>query len=352
MNRCIRCVMPDTRPGIIFNEQGVCQACENFDKRSEKQWDQREIMLSRILQEAKRKAAGYDCVVAVSGGKDSHVLVHEVTRRGLRPLLVNVADPFTKTAAGAHNLANLTKTFGCDLVQYHMNTPLVVTAARHDFETLGEPLRFIETMIYTIPTHFAISLKIPLVVYGEDSAYEYGSSAVEVPAIDVVCDAFDRMETRSYGRLLPPLRYPIAYDSPRAIFWSHYVPWDGEKNMQVAKQFGFHTPEHEWRRLGHHEHYDQIDSMGYLIHLWLKFPKFGFARQADICARWIRAGKMTRQEALSDLVERDSMPDPRALEDFCQVLGYSEREFWEITDRWYNRDIFEKEGTLWRMRKP
>ena len=105
MRYCKRCVMPDTRPHSIFDDEGICQACRNYDKQKKVNWEARFEELKSICEKYKRADGYYDCIIAVSGGKDSHFLTYMMKERmGLNPLLVCVADPFTSTATGVHNL--------------------------------------------------------------------------------------------------------------------------------------------------------------------------------------------------------------------------------------------------------
>lgn len=349
--RCTRCVIPTTKPDLLFNDQGVCQACLNYDQRRSIDWESRYVELEDLCL---RDSA---CVVAVSGGKDSHFLVAAMHGMGCTCLLMTVTDPFTKTKAGKHNLANLQNMFGDQLLSWTMPLDLFVKATRAAFERRGEPLRFIEACIYTIPITWASFLSIPLVVFGENSAYEYGSTLTDVPsaawsyaasmgAPEQIANWEDLGLTRAE---ITPLLYP-QNEHPSVIYLSRYVPWDGEAHYKQAKRSGFQDLTGEWDRTGNIESYDQIDSIGYIVHLWLKYPKFGYARATDIACRWIQKGKITREEGLRLAEERDHRLDPRALDDFCQTLGYSTEQFWTITERFWNRDLFEKVRGEWRLR--
>jgi hypothetical protein len=89
------------------------------------------------------------------------------------------------------------------------------------------------------------------------------------------------------------------------------------------------------------------------VHSWLKYPKFGHAAATDYTARYIRYGMMTREEAIPIIKERDGALDPLCVRDFCAFCGYSEAEFWAILDRFYNRDLFEKDAAgRWVLKEP
>lgn len=95
------------------------------------------------------------------------------------------------------------------------------------------------------------------------------------------------------------------------IFLSYFVPWDGHRNYGVATKYGFRDLTHEWQREGYVEHYDQIDSVAYLINPWLKYPKFGFGRTTDVVDYWRRSGRITEEKALGLINEHDHKLDRR-----------------------------------------
>ena len=133
---------------------------------------------------------------------------------------------------------------------------------------------------------------------------------------------------------------------------SYFSPWDDERNYQIAKQYGFRDLSHEWIREGYIENYGQIDSLAYLVHLWMKYPKFGFGRASDVASRWIRSNKITREEGIRLIMKYDHRLDQKAMDDFITFFGYTAREFWEIVEKFWNREIFENVDGVWRLKKP
>lgn len=101
---------------------------------------------------------------------------------------------------------------------------------------------------------------------------------------------------------------------------------------------------HEWRRTHHVEDFDRVNSVGYLVHSWMKYPKFGHQFATDYASRFIRYGLLSREKAIKLVQEHDSKLDSKCVQDFCQFLGYTESKFWEIVDKFYNRDLFEKDS--------
>lgn len=360
MKHCKKCLMPDTRPGSMFDDKGICQACRNYEKRKNINWEERKRELKKLCAKYKKKDSYYDCVIAVSGGKDSYRLVYIMKKEmNMNPLLITVGDPFSKTKVGLKNFRNLGETFNCDHILFNLSIDLFRRVTKISFEGTGEPLRFVEALLYTVPTKMAVKLGIPLVIFGENSAYEYGTTNKDTysaneyifrifKAIDVNFWLKNGISRKEINTIIPPTEEEIKKIKPEVIFMSYFVPWSSMTNFKIAKKYGFEDLTHEWIREGCIENFEQIDSIGYLVHLWLKYPKFGFQRTSDIASRRVREGLLTLSQAKKLIMENDHKLDQRALDDFTDFLGYTPERFWKITDRLWNRKLFKKVNSSWR----
>ena len=233
---------------------------------------------------------------------------------------------------------------------------------RIGFEELGEPLRFLEAAIYTVPFKMAIKFGIPLIVYGENSAYEYGSTDKEsYSATETILGIFKSIDIdfwlqrgvsrKEVNAITPPTKEELEKIRPEPIFMSYFSPWSSTKHLKIAKRYGFRDLAHEWKREGCIEDFEQIDSVAYMVHLWLKYPKFGFQRTSDIASRRVREGTLSLSEAKKLIMEHDHKLDQRAMDDFINFLGYTPKQFWDIVEKFWNRDIFEKVEGVWRLKK-
>ena len=302
---------------------------------------------------------------AVSGGKDSHFqvwMLKEVMH--MNPILFSVEDNFPMTQAGIHNLKNISEEFGCTIISCKPNIKVQKTLMRKFFEKYGKPTWYVDRLIYTFPLHMAAKFNTPMLCYGENVSFEYGGNAdketysamgqiengvaVGMPMEELLGDG---VTEKDLSLTLAPSAEERAKLDP--FYMSYFVPWNSYKNYQIAKAHGFHDLTHEWDRTHHAENFDQIDSRAYLVHSWLKYPKFGHAAATDYTARYIRYGMMTREEAIPIIKERDGKLDPLCVRDFCEFCGYTETEFWAILDKFYNRDLFEKnEYGEWQLKHP
>lgn len=175
MKYCARCLYPENaRPTIIFDEEGVCSGCRYHESRSKQldiDWTEREAMLVRILDEAKRMARergnSHDCIIPVSGGKDSHYQVWLLKEKyGMNPLLVTFNHAFN-TPAGNRNLYNLVEKSGCDFVRYTAGLDSVRRISRYMLEKVGDLTWHYHAGIRTYPFQVAVERNIPLIVWGE-----------------------------------------------------------------------------------------------------------------------------------------------------------------------------------------
>jgi len=368
MRYCKKCVMPDTRPGISFDEEGVCEACRHVEERKKIDWNKRFEELKKLCDKFRREDGYYDCIIPVSGGKDSHYQVYVMKElMKMNPLLVNVAN-FDWTKAGWHNFNNLSEAFGCDIISLNINRDLAKKMMRIAFEEIGSPEWLWDRAVYVFPIRMAINFKIPLVVYGENVSYEYGGyqkgetySAKEQINNDVVKPVpldlwlkggITKKELNNICTMLYPSKEEIEEAGLEPIYLSYFVPWNPWQHYILAKKYGFRDLAHEWRREGCIEDFHQIDSVAYLVNPWMKYPKFGHARATDVASYLIRHGKLTREEAIKLVKEFDHKIDQRTVQAFCEFTGYTIKEFWDIVEKFWNRQIFKKVNDEWVLKNP
>lgn len=356
MKYCERCLMPDTRPGITF-VNGVCAPCINYEKQKSTDWNTRFKELEALCDKHRgSNGAGYDCAIAVSGGKDSHFQVYymkEVLK--MNPVLLSVSN-IDWTETGRKNIENLSDTFGCDIISFQPNRRVARLMFKKAFVELGSPSWYLDALIYAFPVKMAMNLGIKFLIYGEDVNYTYGGkhnietpSAMMQPQNDVVKPVWDKwfeggqitqkdLESAKQSSLEECQKFGL-----EPIYLSYFLPWNSHHNYEVAKRWGFRHLGHEYEREGNIDNYDQIDSISYLLNVYLKYPKYAHQFATDMASRWIRYGLKTREEMIPFVEKHDRELDQGIVDKFCEFVGLTPREFWKIMDKWYNREFFEQD---------
>ena len=360
---CSKCLMPNTRPDTPF-DKNVCQACKNFDLRKDVNWDNRLGELKEICDRHRSRDGSWDCFIPVSGGKDSYAIIYWVkVVMKMNPLLITVGDPFTATHAGTKNYSNMGDVFNCDQILATVSPDLVRRLTKSSFEKYLDPLCFLEQVLNAIPFKYGSKLGISLSFKGE-SPFVHGAPTKEnKSALEYILGLTKQLKDVEYwikygakkeelNSIMPLSEMELNALNPECYYMSYFIPWSSISNWEVAKKYGFGDLTHEWKREGCIEDFEQIDSVAYLTHLWLKYPKYGFQRTSDIASRRIREGSMSINEAKKLITKYDHRLDQLALNDFINFLGISIPEFWNVVEKFWNPDIFEKDVVSWKMKVP
>lgn len=357
MKYCKKCLMPDTRPGIVFQEE-VCSPCINYEKQKTTDWNQRKQDFEKLCSKYRGSNGDkYDCAIAVSGGKDSHFQVYYVKEvMKMNPILLCIGN-LDWTETGRKNLENISDTFSCDMIMFNPNRNVARKMAKKAFMEIGSPTWYIDALIYAFPYKITMQLGLKLLFYGEDVNYTYGgkhneetSSAMLQPQNDVVKPLWDKWledgdikEKDLFATKQPSIEECKKHEL-EPVYLSYFVPWNSHHNYEVAKRFGFKHLDHEYLREGTLENYNQIDSLGYLLNQFLKYPKYGHSSATEMASRWIRYGMKTRKEMIPFVKENDNKLDQGIVDKFCEFTHMSRKDFWKNMDRWYNSDLFEQDS--------
>ena len=359
MKYCKKCVQPDTRPSMVFDDKGVCMACRFAEEKERIDWDKRQSQLQEIAEWAKENShGGFDCVVGVSGGKDSHFQALYVKERlGLKALLVNLA-PDGITEVGCHNLENLVQQ-GFDMISFRPNPQVWRAVIRRAFFEYGNPVKPTEYPLFAVSYQTALNFGIPLVVQGENPAMTLGV----LDDLEADDDALNVNQYRTLGggnasdwtQEGIELKDLLFYQFPdkdelrkrvRAIFLGYYVKeWSYSGNTEFAVARGLQgRPGHDPNLTGRLNPYCSIDADIQILNQMLKYYKFGFGFVTDEVCYYIREGRMSREEAIELVEKYDGNCDERYIREFCEYIDISMEEFWQVVDRFVNKKLFHKDS--------
>jgi N-acetyl sugar amidotransferase len=350
---CTRCLYPNTKPRLEFDEFGVCSACRAFEARQRIDWEAREQEFELLCMRAKRSGGSYDCIVPVSGGKDSHYQVLKALEYGLRPLAVTAMTDHL-TDIGWRNLNNISK-LGVDHVMVQVDQKLRRRLNKYGLETVGDISYPEHLLIFTVPVREALLRGIDWIIWGECPEHEYGGPLEAQRATEMsrrwleefgglnglrVSDLAD--EGLASRRALYQYTYP-AVRAPRMTFLGYYFPWDGKANAELAQKHGFEW--HEERVSGTFISWENLDSAMTGIHDRFKFLKFGFGRCTDHVNNYIRRGWITREEGIELVRDYDGeFPCDYIFVTIHEVLaeiGMTLDDYVECERRFANPELFE-----------
>ena len=354
MRWCSQCVLPDTRPNLVIGEDGVCNACKSHGTKREIEWAARERQFRDVADRARTTNSGHDCVIPVSGGKDSTWQVVKCLEYGLTPLCVTWRPP-GRTAIGQRNLDNLIR-LGVDHIDYAISPKTEAAFTLRAFEKFGSTAVPMHTAIFSIPLTIAHRFGIPLVIWGENSAFEYGSADEAhtgfkldaewlkhygvthgTTAEDWLDEGFTRKQLASY---FGPSAADMGEDEIRAVFLGYYFEWDAEETRKVAAEHGFEA-DTGGARTGYWDFAD-IDDDFISIHHWMKWYKFGFTRLFDNLSIDIRNGRISRDDAIAIIQKIGEDRPDSDIDKLATFLGIDRSRFLEIAETFRNTEVWQR----------
>lgn len=363
---CRKCLLPETKPHLYIDEEGICDACRNYEERKEVDWNERKKELIKLLDKYKSKdGSNWDCVIPVSGGKDSTYQVIKMLEFGMNPLCVT-ATTCDLSDIGRKNIENI-KRLGVDYIELTNNRIIRAKLNKIGLKQVGDISWPEHVSIFTIPVRVATQFNIPLIIWGENPQNEFGG-----PAAASENNILDRRWLEEFGGLLGmrvtdlveiegiekkniiPYTYPKDDELKKVgvtgLFLGYYIPWDGYSNTLIAENNGFIS--YNTIVEGSIVDYENLDNHQTGIHDYFKFLKFGYGRGTDIASLHIRRARIAREDALK-MVKKHDGKFPwtylgKTLEDILKPLDITVDEFVKICDKFTNKKLFltDKNGNL------
>jgi N-acetyl sugar amidotransferase len=366
---CNNCLYPSSSAvSLTFDERGVCSGCQASEEKNEINWDQRKELLLTICEKYRTKEY-YDCVIPVSGGKDSYYQVHlAINELNLNPLLVTYnGNNFSQT--GLKNVQNMREVFGVDHIWF---TPAVKTLQklnRLGMQVMGDMNWHNHVGLMTYPIRAAVDMKIPLMFWGEHGRIELGGMFSHHDFIEFTYKTRHEHDARGFEwydlinkgkkfgenlspRELIPWKYPsdnaIDEIGVRGLFVSNFFPWDANYHGKMVKEkYGFleaNVPFERTYRLM--SNLDDIYENG--IHDYMKFIKFGYGRASDHASKDIRSGLMSRSKGVEEVRARDHIKSKDLLV-WLDYVGWNEQKFDQVADTFRDKRVWWiKNGEWWK----
>tara|TARA_Y100001968_G_C19431202_1_gene757103 strand:- start:274 stop:2316 length:2043 start_codon:yes stop_codon:yes gene_type:complete len=361
-NRCLYSSLSATP--MQFDSDGVCMGCRVYDTKR-KQGEERYKELSNDLYkiiETNKNSGNYDCIVSVSGGKDSYYQTHFVTKvLGLKALLVTY-NGNNYTDVGWRNLWKMREVFNCDHVIISPSVDVLKKLNKIGFTVMGDMNWHAHVGIFTTAPRIAIQHEIPIIFWGEhgyaDLCGQFSMS--DFPEMNY------RERTEHAGRGfdwefflgidgltdkdLEPWKYPsdikLFKSKLRQIYLGHYIPWESNEHLKlVIDNYGFEVSSEPFERTYRTgSNLDDMHENG--VHDYLKYVKFGYGRCTDHASKDIRSGEMNRKEGI-DLANKMDPIKPKDLGRWLEYVNMSEEEFDRIADHFRDPRVWKWDSNKW-----
>lgn len=334
---CKRCLYSSGHPlGLVIDEEGICSGCRIHEEKDALDWSARWQLLESIVRPYRSSdRRNYDCIVPVTGGNDSHYIVHLVKERlKLNPLLVTY-NKYFNTELGIRNLANLRIRFDCDILSQNVNPQVVRKITRATLRRFGSiywPCLAGQTVF---PVQTAVRHGIPLIIWGAHQGLEQigmfshehevqmtrryrkdhdlmGMEGLDLPTV------FDTLTEEDVWQYRYPDDRSLEAAGVVGIYLGNYVRWDPKaQHEQMIAQHDYAS----CRFARTFDCYDHVDCFNYMnLHDLLKLYKQGYSKVTDHACREIRHGRLTREQGLA-LVRYHEQRPAEHVDLFCEWLG-------------------------------
>jgi N-acetyl sugar amidotransferase len=363
---CSHCLMPDSRPRIVFDSHGVCNACRHAEQKRAIDWDARREEFLRLIEPYRSRSGSWDCVVPWSGGKDSSSIAWRLKFEfGMNPLLVTFA-PLVVNDVGQANRESLIRA-GFDHLYFRPNQKAHRRLARRFLIERGNPKVAWDAGVNAVPVQVAVKYGIPLVFYAEHGESEYGGRVLseesakvrdltEVIEHQVGDDPRNWLDDEIQPSDLGPYLYPdlgeVAAVGVRAFYFGYFFRWSMFENFEYIRTripFATHPA---GRTPGTFTAFDSLDDKSDDLYYYLQFIKFGFGRAVRDASRMIQNGHLTRAEGLEYARRYDGEFPAEHFDVMVEYLGMTREGLMETIDLHRNPEIWKKEDGAWRLRFP
>jgi len=361
---CKKCLMPNSRPRIVFDQNGICNACNYLSKRNNLNWDERKNELKEILNHHRSKKGYYDCIVPWSGGKDSSYIAYKLKfEYEMNPLLVTFA-PLIPTSVGYKNRENIIN-LGFDHYYFRPNQKASKLLSKRFFLERGNPKVHWDSGIKSIPLKVSIEKKIPLIFYAEHGESHYGGNVLhkkssmlldldEVYENNIGDDPRNWIDDEISKSDIYPYTLPEQEELDkakiRAYFFAYFDNWNVFANYEfIKKKINFSTHP-KGRTPGTFTNFDSLDDHIDQIYYHMQYIKFGFGRATRDASRQLQNNLITKKEYLEYVKKYDSEITTNDILLFCNYAGIPLAEFPEIVDKHRNNEIWKKTGNSWELK--
>lgn len=357
---CRECVSNSLRPNSKFINY-LCIAChysKNYNKQIYKQTDiellKEWLKKNNLNKPLKNKK--YDCIIGISGGKDSTRQALWVKNKlGMKPLLVSCSyPPKQMEKLGAKNIENLILK-GFDI---HIETPAPESSkilSLRSFKKFGNVCKSTEMALYSLVPRVAIEKNIKIIFWGENPSIQVGDSKTygendidgrNLFKLNTLTDGDKEWIKDISSKKHHFYEYPsIKLLKEKKIYTVFLGPlinnWSNLNNAFFSSTHGLNMRPFDQNETGDISGASMLDEEFTNINMMIKYYKYGFGRASDICNEEIRLGRLSRKKAIKIIEKFDGICSDNIIEKYCRYVGISKKEFWDILNPFVNKKLFK-----------
>ena len=365
MNYCSKCLYPTSHPlNIILDKKNICSGCIIHEEKNTLDWNKRFDKLNKIIKSYKTKKKDmFDCIVPVSGGRDSHFILHIVKKiLKLNPLIVDYNTHYN-TEAGIRNLNYLKSIMGTTHFNLTTDPKKVKKITHTTLKKFGNIYWHCIAGQTVFPVQIACKMNIPLIIWGAHQGIDQVGMYSHLDEIEMTrkyrkehdlfgYEAEDLLETTNLKKNdLENYMYPsdkeIFSKGIKGIYLNNYIRWDSKHQHELMiSKYKYETVKQERT----FDTYNHINCLHYSnLHDFFKYLKFGYSLINDHCSREIRLKRITRDQGIY-LVNKYRNKEPNNINYFLNWMGIKQKELKYLFDKFRDTSIWVKTKNKWVLK--
>ncbi|HCS79111.1 TPA: N-acetyl sugar amidotransferase [Patescibacteria group bacterium] len=363
MRYCKRCVYPEIAVNLYIDDEGICTSCRAFDKfeaLTSEFWKKRQKRFEDILvQYTKTNTGNYDCVIPVSGGKDSYFQTHVIAKKyGLKPLLITYHGN-NYLPEGDYNRDRMRHIFDADHLVFGPSVEVLKKLNRLCFRKMGDMNWHAHCGIMTYPIQIAVRFNIPLIIWGEiawdisgmyepEDFVEFSNRNRHEHALrgfewhDLLNDPKEKLAEKDLLWAKYPTDEEILKIGVRGIYIGNFFKWDPNHHAKMVQRKYSWQPRKKSFDRTYRKFSNLDDRYENGVHDYLKYIKFGYGRASDHAAKDIRTGYLTRDQGI-EMIKKYDLVIPKDLYYWLKYVGMKESEFWQVANSFRSKHVWRKD---------
>ena len=365
MDYCKKCFYHSEHPLKITFNDGICSGCLIHEEKYKIDWSQKQKKLKKILRSYQKvNPKGFNCVVPISGAKDSYFIVDYVKNiLGMRPLLVSYNIHYN-SEIGLRNIAHIKNIFSLPHLVKTVDPKIIKKITKFTFKKFGSIYWHCIAGQTAYPVQVAVNFNIPLIIWGAHQGIDQVGMFSHHDEVEMTrryrkdhdLFGYEAEDISSLSNIslkeLDPFIYPSDQNinklGLKGIYLNNYIFWDSRKqNELMIRKYNLFS--NKIQRT--FETYENVDSNHYTgIHDYLKLLKHGYSIITDNVNREIRLRRLNKETG-NYLIKKYENKPIKDLELFKNWLNVDKKTINYVFSKFRNKKFWQKKSKIWILKK-